>query len=112
MRYFVLSVSLLVACDPGVELAAPGTVCAEAQDHFLECGVALGILSGSTCSGPGRLVAECVVERAGSCERLASITYDACLAEAAERAGEAADGPGFDPVNLFNRNRDGEGDDS
>ncbi len=81
----VAALGWAVGCVPDVELSAPGTVCAEAQDQILDCGAALGVLSSAQCRGPARLIAECLVDRGDSCERLATITFDECVNEANER---------------------------
>lgn len=85
MRRLVVLLFFLAACGPAPMLAEPGSVCEEAQLMLLDCGAALGVLGTDRCHGPSRLIAECVVDRAGTCERLASITFDQCVNEAGER---------------------------
>ncbi len=65
------------ACEPRHE---PADVCAEAVERFATCGASLPFLEG-TCTGPRKLVAQCVTERANGCDELASLwgRVDECM---------------------------------
>lgn len=53
--------------------------CVAARRVFARCGISAPLLDNKTCEGPERLVAECVLDHATSCDDLAQTHWDDCV---------------------------------
>jgi hypothetical protein len=69
---------LLLGCGGTYE---PRSICEEAEDAFLGCGVSVPLVNDGPCAGLRHSAAECIMEHASSCLELAKLTRrpDTCF---------------------------------
>jgi len=99
MARVLVWVTLAGCALAGEDAPAPRDDCEAAQRHVQACGASLALLDVDRCAGPSLLVADCVLAHDGSCDALAALRFDDCLADVGI---EPEDLPalGLDPTRL------------
>jgi hypothetical protein len=69
----LLSAVAASGCVIFQEPSEPETLCDEARILLLDCGASFALFERSTCAGPTRFAAECIIDHGAVCEDLSDI---------------------------------------